>query len=86
MPSLTTIYKYKKDKKLFVQFSIKQPDEMLNLKISNELTAKYYNNNESLTFTKEGDIINYNIEFPDDDQSESASFINTIYSIIDSHR
>jgi len=86
MPALTTVYKHKKDGKLFVQFSIKQPEEILNLKITSELTAKYYGNNESLTFTREGTIVNYNIEFPDDDQAGSTSFINTIYSIIDSHR
>jgi hypothetical protein len=85
MSALTTVYKHKKEGKLFVQFSIKQPDDILNLKISGELTVKYYNN-ESLNFTREGTIVNYNIEFPDDDQAGSTSFINTIYSIIDSHR
>jgi hypothetical protein len=86
MPALTTVYKYKKDQKLFVQFSIKQPEDILNLKISSELTAKYQGSNDSLSFTREGNIINYNIEFTDDDQASSATFINTIYSIIDSHR
>ena len=80
--SLTVVTKYKKDDKLFTQFSIKNPDEEQISKIFETLSKKY-SENKSLELVREMGIVNFNIEFNIDDSLESNSFINEIYSKMD---
>jgi hypothetical protein len=80
--SLTVVTKYKKDGKLFTQFSIKNPEEAQISKIFESLSSKY-SENKSLELVREIGIVNFNIEFNIDDSFESNSFINEIYSKMD---
>jgi hypothetical protein len=80
--SLTLVTKYKKEGKLFTQFSLRDPGEEKTLVIREEI-AKKYPTNESFDIVREGAVTNFSMEFPIDDSLESEAFINTIYAIIE---
>jgi len=80
--SLTLVTKYKKEGKLFAQFSLRDPGEEKILGIREEI-AKKYPTNKSFNIVREGVVTNFTMEFPIDDSLESEAFINTIYAIIE---
>ena len=83
--SLTVVTKYKKEGKLFTQLSVRNYDGKDLPKVLEMISSKYPDN-KSFEITNEGSVTNFNIEFQIDDSLESNSFINAIYSIIDSKK
>lgn len=82
--SLTVVTKYKKDGRLFIQFSTRGLNDQIIAKIKETISSKY-KNNESFAIVNERDVINFNIEFHVDDSLESNSYINAIQSILDTN-
>ena len=80
--SLTLVTKYKKDGKLYTQFSVKFLNDSEISKI-NETILNKYPGNETFEILRETSVTSFSIVFDADDSFESNSFINDIQSILD---